>query len=113
MTGTRKQSAVTRVAAGLMLGALLLALAAPPHATAQPMMGDCSPVSVSTAASPCHHASPLSCDQAPGCGALTVVLRPLGAVMPVAPAVRFDVPDASLIAAGLLHTGPPTPPPNS
>jgi hypothetical protein len=111
MTGIRRQSAVKRVAAGLMLGALLVAFAAPPHVAAQPM-GACSPVSLSAGANPCHHAAPPTCDRAPGCAGLTVALGPVVAAVPPAGAAWLHGPDQQLIPADRVRTGPPTPPPN-
>jgi hypothetical protein len=112
MIAMRRREGLTRGAAGLMLGALLVAFAAPPHAAAQPMR-DCSPVSLSAGANPCHHATPQTCDQAPGCAGVTVALRPVVAAVPLAAAARFDAPDQQLIPADRLRAGPPTPPPNS
>jgi hypothetical protein len=112
MTGMRRQSAVTRVAAGLMLGALLVAFAVPPHVAAQPM-GDCSSATLSAGATPCHHATPQTCDQAPGCAGVTVALRPVVPAVPLTADTRQQVHDRQLIPADRLRTGPPTPPPNS
>lgn len=112
MTGMRCQSIVTRVAAGLMLGALLVAFGAPPHAPAQPMH-DCSPASVSSGAGSCHHTTPQTCDRMPGCAGLTMALRPAILTLPQAAPARFDAPDRQVSPIARLRTGPPTPPPNS
>ena len=116
VTMDRRKRWVRRVAAGVALAGVVLALL--PRPVASQSGHDCPPPPAGVAAlipapEHCHHAQPGPCDDMLGClSAPPAMLTASAGARPLAVHAAVVVTPGSVLH-GRLALGPPTPPPNS